>query len=314
MKKLSSLLLAGSFLLFLSSCLKDKEADNGRIGYQVDAQKIVELARPNSASTTTALALDFIPRDTTFAVLPVRISSSQPAPQDITVTLDTTVTSSYVASHPGITHFKFSGGSIASGLTVTIPKGSLESEPIMLKVKPSLFDPSAQYVIGFRIASVSDPAYAINANLGTHYILLGAKNFFDGHYSLAFTNYHPSSNPGYTGATTEVDLITTGATTCKIFWDLAGTFANPSILGGGFSYFGSQEPAYTIDPATNVVTVQNAFPGAATFYTMNPTHNSRYDPAARTINCRWGYGYVGGNFALGSSREWTQFFTYLGPR
>ncbi|MGB3007336.1 MAG: DUF1735 domain-containing protein [Chitinophagaceae bacterium] len=302
-----------SSALFLTSCLKDKEYDNGTIGHQVQDQKIVELALPNSSATSVTRALDYKNLESTLTFLPVRISSGSPAESDITVVLDTSGTTAYAAAN-GYAHFKNTLGSIVSPLSLTIPKGSLESNPIMLKVNPINFDPSAKYVIAFKIKSVSDPNYQINANFGTYYIFLGAKNPYDGVYSLTFSNYHPSSNPGYTGTTVDVYMITTAGNKVKIFFPDFDGYYNPAVLGGALSAFGAQEPEYTIDQATNQVTVQNAYPGATTFYTMNPTHNNRYDPATKKIYCRWGYSYVGGNFAPGTSREWTQEFTYTGPR
>jgi hypothetical protein len=312
MKKIFLIL---SSAVFLTSCLKDKDYDAGTIGHQVGEQKIIELARPNSTASVTSLALDFVNRDTILSIVPARISSGTGAESDISITVDTSITSAYVAANPGILHFKaIPGASVVSSMTLTIPKGSLSSQSLQIKVNPGMFDPSSNYVIGFKITSTNNANYLINANYHTMYVILGAKNQYDGVYDCEFSNYHPSGNPGYTGTTTEVHMITTAADKVKIFWPLADEYACPIVFGGALNYFGSQEPEYTINSATNVVTVQNAFAGAVTFYTMNPTFNSRYEPATKTIFARFGYGYVAGNFALGASREWTQKLTYTGPR
>ncbi len=199
-------------------------------------------------------------------------------------------------------------------MSLTIAKGSLNSQALQIKVNPGSFNPSAAYVIGFKITSTNNPNYLINANYHTMYVILGAKNAYDGVYDCEFSNYHPSGNPSYSGTTVEVHMITTGSNKVKIFWPDAGGYFCPILFGGALNYFGSQEPEYTINAATNVVTVQNSFAGAATFYTMNPGFNSRYEPAAKTIFAKFGYSYVAGNFALGASREWTQKLTYTGPR
>lgn len=168
------------------------------------------------------------------------------------------------------------------------------------------------YALGLKIVSVSE---GVIDDLQKNIILtILVKNAYDGLYHLVFSNYHPSLNPNYDGDETDVEMRTTGSTKVKIYWPDAGGFFNPAILGGGFSYFGAQEPEYTVDPATNLVTVQNAYAGATTFYTMNPGYNSHYEPGPRKIFAKWGYSYVGGTFSLGNSREWTQEFTYLGPR
>ena len=69
----------------------------------------------------------------------------------------------------------------------------------------------------------------------------------------------------FTGDVSEVYMITTGSNTCKIYSSDFHGF-NPAILNGSFTVFGAQEPAYTVDPSTNKVTVQNAYVGAVSFY------------------------------------------------
>jgi hypothetical protein len=158
-------------------------------------------------------------------------------------------------------------------------------------------------------------AYAQNA-AGIAYgneLSFKTKSFISGRYLLNFSNFHPSLNPNYDGSSTEVQMIPTGLNKCKIYWPITGMFANPAILNGGLQYFANQEPEYTIDPVTNKVTVQNAFAGAVTFYTMNPNYNSYYDPITKNMYAKWGYRYVNGQFDPTTSREWTQEFIYLGP-
>ena len=175
-------------------------------------------------------------------------------------------------------------------------------------------DLSKQYAIGFTITDAGTGA-VINTALSKVLYSIGLKNSYDGRYNLTWTNYHPSSNPGYTGGTTIIELHTTGANSCKMFWPDAGAYCAPAVLGGGFTYFGAQEPEYTVNPTTNAVTVQNAYAGAVTFYTMAAGFNSRYDPATKTFYAKWGYNYnAGGVFNPATTREWTQTFTYIGPR
>lgn len=308
------ILFFAPILLLLSSCLKDKDYTDGKIGHEISPQKILELASSTSTASFTAIALDIKNTDTTIELLPVRLSSSAPAETELTITLDTTITTAYIAAHPEYTHFKESGGVVLTTSQVVIPKGALASAPLKVKVKTSLFDPAESYLIGFKVKSVDNSAYGISANYATHYYAFNAKNMYDGVYDLDFKNYHPTSNPGYTGGTVEVHMVTTSATKVKIYFPDFGGYYCPAILGGNLTAFSSQEPEYTIDPATEKVTVQNAYAGATTFYTMNPSYDSRYDPAAKKIYAKWGYNYVNGTFSPASSREWEQVFTYKGPR
>lgn len=203
-------------------------------------------------------------------------------------------------------------GGAGGTFTFTFKPGEFAKQIYLVIPNATLLDPSITYALGFSVQSIDRGGKISYAK--SMIVTIGAKNNYDGVYELDFTNYHPTLNPGYTGDVTEVHMVTSGANKVKIYWPLAGAYACPAILGGGFSYFGLQEPEYTINTTTNIVTVQNAAAGAATFYTMNPSYTSYYDPGIRTIYCKWGYSYVGGTFDPAASREWTQKFKYLGPR
>jgi len=316
MKNILKFSLLAVIIFGLVSCLKDKDFDNNVVGLNLDnAPKVIEVGIASSTAKEKTIGLDFIDQLVDVSIVTVRLAAAEPASEDITVLLDTTGTEA-ISLAKGDTNFNKLPRLYtlpATGLSVTIPKGKREAD-LIVKLNASKFNPSARYGINFKLKSVNKAGYVLSANFNEFYTALGAKNAYDGVYTLEFTNYHPTLNPGYIGSTTIVHLVTTGPNTNKIFWPTANAFANPAFLSGAFSFFGSQEPAYTFNPVTNEVTVQNVFPAAATLYTMNPSFNSRYDAANRIVFAKFGYSYVGGTFALGASREWTQKFTYTGPR
>ena len=303
--------------MVFTSCLKDKNYDNRVSGHRIDDQKLVELVAPNSTVNLTAIALDFQNVETIVTILPVRISSTVPAPTDITITLDTTVTSSYLATHPALTHFKASLGSIVSPLTLTIPKGATESQPIQIKVNTSNFNPSNTYVIGFRIASISgDPSYVVNANYNTHYVTLSAKNAYDGIYSVISGNVQRYTGPGAPTvgdalngpigpANPDIILSTVGANTVTMPYSAAlngsWTWSPPNQFVAGIDGF-----TMTVDPATNLVT--NASSTNATLINW-PGKVNRYDPATRTfyVAFRW-------TSTAPAYREYEAVIRYKGPR
>ena len=190
-------------------------------------------------------------------------------------------------------------GGVASGLytgsggtfTFLFKPGEFAKQVYVVIPNATLLDPSSTYGLGFTITSVTGAG--VIGDSKSLVVTIGAKNAYDGVYEDTYTNYHPSSNPTYLPVDVEeVDMVTTGANTCKIYFPLFGGYYNPAWLGGGVSAFGSQEPAYTVDPNTNQVTVQNAYVGAVTFYTMSTLQNNYYDPATRTYHVRWGYSYA----------------------
>ena len=206
-----------------------------------------------------------------------------------------------VGGSGGTYTFEFKAGEFAKQIYIVIPNATL-------------MDPSSTYALGFTIQSISSRPKTNISYAKSLVVTIGAKNAYDGVYEDQFTNYHPSSNPGYTGDVTEVEFITTGANKCKIFWPLAGAYAKPAILGGGFSYFGIQEPEYTVNVSTNAVTVQNAAPGAVTFYTMATGYRNDYDPSNRTFYVKFGYSYTVPGVFDAACREWTQTLKYLRSR
>ncbi|HET9745959.1 MAG TPA: DUF1735 domain-containing protein [Chitinophagaceae bacterium] len=196
--------------------------------------------------------------------------------------------------------------------TINLAPGELARE-IYINLDKTRLDFSKSYAFGLKITSstVGSPS----SGSGTYIINVIVKNKYDGRYELTFKNYHPTSNPGYTGDVVEVEMHTTGATSVKIYWPDASGYYNPAVLGGNLTAFGAQEPNYTVNETTNAVTVQNSYPGAVTFYTMAAGYNSIYIPATKTFDVKWGYNYLpGGVFDPANTREWTQQFVYLGPR
>lgn len=199
------------------------------------------------------------------------------------------------------------GGSYA----VPFAAGQFASEIRITINDATVLDPSSTYGIAFTLES--NDANFVNGAGRTLVYEIGAKNAYDGVYNLVFSNYHPSSNPTYAGDEIEIHMVTTAGNKVKIYWPGEG-FYNPAILGGSLSAFGAQEPEYTVDVATNKVTVQNSYDGAVTFYNMAAGYDSRYEPATKEIFCKWGYNNPGGVFNPAATREWTQHFTYTGPR
>ncbi|MCP9753309.1 DUF1735 domain-containing protein [Ferruginibacter sp. HRS2-29] len=321
MNKYFKTLLAAAVVVSFTSCLKDKEFDDHVYGHTgIESGKIIELGVYNSLAHEGGAAADFVDASIQLSVVNVRLASKEPATEDITVTLDTAGTAAFIedyndANDKSVVKLPNSFFTLpATGFKVTIPKGERE---VSFKITTNAinFDPSTTYGLYFKLASVDKSGYTLSTNFGSYFTTIGAKNDYDGEYTLEFKNYHPSSNPGYTGTTVPVYMVTTSGTSCKLFFPAANAYAPPSVLGGALSYFSSQEPEYTFDAVTNKVTVQNAYSGAVTFYQMALDFDSHYDPTNKIIYAKYGYNYnSNGTFNPAANREWTQKFTYVGPR
>jgi len=321
MKKLAIILLS-SIVLLNTSCLKDKgfnDFDYGTKDPALSSPPGVGFNLQGGANYVKNIGLDVTTSSQSISPSTVVLGyyfNSTVTAEDVhaKLSVDNTILTDYDSTSgkdpleildPSLYH-------IAS-TDINIVKGSQNATVSISVDSTTGLDPNKKYAIGLRIISASN-GITIAKNMDKCLLILSIKNRFDGVYELTFSNFHPTYNPNYDGDVTEVELQTTGANSCKIYWPTAGKFANPAVLNGGLQYFGSQEPEYTIDPVTNKVTVQNAFVGAVTFYTMNPTFDSHYDPATKVLDAKWGYRYVGGQFDPTTSREWTQSFKYLRPR
>lgn len=310
--KLKPILIIALLPALLASCLKSRDslgvlADEGSISTGIFDRYYY--------GETKTFALDGQPPVETFDLLEVRYSAPKKKAGNITATLqvDNSLVTAYNTAH-GTSYVALPANAytLPDGLSVNLPAGNSGTATLRITLNKNNLNLQNAYAIGLKMVSVSE---GVIDQLQKEFIgTILVKNQFDGLYELTFSNYHPTLNAAYDGDVTEVEMHTTGTNKVKLYWPLAGVYCAPAILGGGFSYFGAQEPEFTIDLGTNVVTVQNAFAGAVTFYTMNPGYNSHYEPATKKIFAKWGYSYVGGNFALGTSREWTQEFNYLGPR
>lgn len=314
-------------MLFVSACKKTDKITS----ITDEGKTIIKMISGGPADHTagqTLTGIDFVNRPQTINLADVRrdpnSNSALNTALKVSLQLDTVLLKRFndtlirhgsnpLLKMPASWYTLSTGGVLGNTITLDFAPGEISKTVSVTIPNAELFDPSSTYAFPFRIISVSNAENKISIN-NALIAKVGAKNEYDGVYELTFSNYHPTSNPGYTGDKVTVHLITTALNKVKIYWPDAGEFANPALLSGSLSYFGGQEPEYTITSSSNAVTVQNAYSGATTFYTMNPGFNSYYDPAARKIYAKWGYSYVNGTFASGVSREWTQEFKYTGSR
>lgn len=305
--------------LLFTACDKAKvEAPLGDAG-----TTLVKIIGGNTPAGLVKNAIDFVSTPTKLLVVQLRrdVPNETELNKTMVVTIKddlaavTAANPAYLQLSPAFYTIQGEGvvktGGQGGTYTVTFPPGVFSREIYVTIPDATVLNPSALYALGFTITS-ADAGGRIGSQKSV-VVEIGAKNAYDGIYENTFTNYHPTSNPGYTGDVTTVHMITTGADRVKMFWPLAGAFGIPSILSGSLSYFGAQEPAYIVNPATNQVTIVNTV--GSVVYEMNSSFNSYYDPATKTFYVKFGYNYSpGGVFNPATNREWTQKLKYTGPR
>jgi Domain of unknown function (DUF1735). len=188
------LIVINSF--WLSGCLKDSDFDKGLIQsvHSSGTQKVVEI-KLSATSSSNFLQLNFLAvnADTSFDLVPIVLASSEPAPEDIkvTVVVDNSIVTAYNNANgtsytiPSASNFTI----VNPGGVVTIPKGSNVGY-LKLKLNPYNFLGDI-FGFGFKITAVSNPGYTISGNTGSGIFVLGIKNKYEANYHATGVFHHP---------------------------------------------------------------------------------------------------------------------------
>lgn len=281
----------------LVSCLKDKAYDNGEIqsgsGHN-STIKVVGIGLTVSSTSNFAVeSFDNSANDTTVNLIPVTLGASEPAQQDIHVTLvaNNTLVDDYNTANgttyeiPPSTAF-----TVLNGGVVTIPKGSYTGF-LQIKFKPSDFL-GVNYAVGYTISSVQESGYTISGNLPNGIVAIGIKNEFDADYKVTGWFFHPAAGR----AINQVKHLSTASAIGLQggVGDLGSPFTFDVVnnqLVNWFSDQFTQSGFMTADNPGGVdyssATNQGHVPGDATF--NSTIYNNTYDPATQTFYMHYGY-------------------------
>jgi hypothetical protein len=296
MKKIAFVILSLMTLVF-TSCLKDKNIDNKKYG----TAGLGDIPLVLFPATRTTTSLNSSAKDTSFHLITVRLAESDPASEDVKVTL---TPNNAAVTAAGFTPAPTSAYTL-SDLVVTIPKGQREGYLTITTKTANLT--AATYGFGFDIAAVSNPKYKIASTLKTTVAVLPIKNMYDGIYSVEsgfVQRYTAPGAPtvgdvlnGSLAGNPDVTLSTVGSTTLEIT-NLKWAYPNGGIAG-------IDNLRLTVDPATNLVTMFAL--GNATLANWEGKEN-RYDPATRTFYLifRWN--------PTANRREYSVVIKYKKPR
>ncbi|WP_462267485.1 BT_3987 domain-containing protein [Mucilaginibacter sp.] len=273
----------------LSSCLKDKPVlEEGNTPTVVEfgdldnnTNGVAEYANADYKYNLYRKSFDIKSTPTTFSI-PIKYSGGQPAPADITVTVQ--VNNDIIAgynTYRGYTDVSEpeyvlplpTANYTVPSYTVVIPKGQTYGL-FNVNLNTNLFTFTNQFALGFSIKSASNNA-SVSGNFGTCLYNISAKNQYDGNYtangSIAFpppTAGRSWANRGKTLTTADVNTSETEAA------DLGGS-------GYIMRLRVNADNSVTVTPAPSSVnkTIQNS-------------GRCVYDPATKTFTLN--YKYVGG--------------------
>jgi hypothetical protein len=193
---------------------------------------------------------------------------------------------------------------------ITMNPGEL-AKPIRITIPDAtVMDVSTKYGLAFTITSAD--ADGVISWARTIVVEIGAKNKYDGRYMLKGIHHRPPYNAF--PFETEMDMITTGASSVRFFFNAAGDYGHPIGTATGLSWYGPAiSPEITFNPATDLGT-QVINKGSATqmFMHVSPTLVTRYDENTKTIYAY--FYYITGAGQDFSNRGWSDTLTYIGPR
>lgn len=290
--KIFKLLIAGAIVTsVMSSCLKNKFDYTNPDG----STSVVEFKNPVAPSSET-------PEGSLYTVYPVayevgasvegtytiQLTGPDPAPQDVVVNIGTksaavtelNADKSIISSYVPYVVLPAELFTITTP-TVTIPAGQ-RTATVKVAFKTVNFDFTKKYALPISVTSTNYGG--VSRNFGTVLLNVSAKNKYDGLYGYktsAATALIPNRNLN------GVKLITTGANSVRIDPGLLANYTN--------------EVVYTVDPATNLVTV-----AMTTLLPVATNPSSKYDPATKTFTLSW--------TSNAGARLFEETFVYQGPR
>lgn len=301
MKKNISLAVLAVSILGLSACLKDKNLvldpakSPSTVGFSTIEDNPVSIT---DGVTLYSRAFDIVPAGVNSA-FGISYGGGVAAPGDVTVdvALDQAALDKYNQAHPDDDPYQIlpeSQYTIASK-TVTIKSGEKKGFMNVL-FKTASFDLTTSYVLPLTIKSTSKGN--ISGNYGTVLYIIGAKNQYDGVYTLKGVLYRDGLTDALAGkikSGVTVNLATTSANSVS--------FDQVWADGGGLA--GLNPVNLTVNSTSNAVSPASTVSNI----TSLPGYSNRYDPATKTfyISIIWG----GTDF---NHRSAVDTLTYKGPR
>jgi hypothetical protein len=281
----------GSLLLLvvlsLTSCLKDKDYDNGVINTitgRTATNRFVSI--PLAINKPNVVGLEAKSGFQDINLFRFSYDNATPATEEITVKVtqnDALIT----ALDPTVILLPSSAVQIVS-LTHKFKVGQVISDPFVIKLNTDLLDPTKKYGIAFSIVEVSG-GIQIPSNLKDALFVFTIKNKYDGIYKLTCRMAHPADRSPDWPRTPwtyayDIHMITTGPRSVRMFNTAFNAGFHP-LQTPGASGFGQTEPNFEFDASDKITRVFNgiAATNGRTFLLNPDVTDSRYDGASKTI-------------------------------
>ncbi len=239
--------------------------------------------------------------------------------QTVTLMLDTSVIKDYNTAN-GTSYqllassaytFDASNPISSSNLTVTFAPGEFSKR---IKINLDLTKlPAGNNAIGFTITQTAPGI--ISASSSKAFVAIGAKNRFDGNYTLTGTmidNVSASITGNYP---TDVFLISNGALQNNMYDNAIPGLYHSILSGGSLSRYGSIGVVFNFNSDNTVASVINLYgqPASNTrFLTLDPSGLNKWDPVTKMLKVK--YWMDQPSVTAGHRTSFDETYTYKGAR
>ena len=247
-------------VLSLSSCLKDKDYDNGKYGQastQINEKPFVQLlegglaqfGRANLLFADPTAALDSLSFNVYYVGPASGGAASAKAPTDITVTLgyDAAALTAYNADPANSKYEKLPDSTYTFTQTSVVIKAGTDISKVTIYFKPNKIDGTKLYMLPISITAVSGGLFAASNNKTMYYHIIG--NVLSGKYSWRYRRFQGNDTTivPLQDITTTVNLLSVSSTQLLTREQYTTTFIDPA--GGivlGFSESGGVLSAFNL--------------------------------------------------------------------
>lgn len=257
MKKIFSLSLMSVLMFSLTSCLKDKTANIDPEG----SPAVVGWSTTTTGDIPSDVSAGFTRYVRSYEIsnteidMPLQVSySGSAAPtSDVTVTLGLNLDAITAYNEEHETENVVLPTAAYTMPTSVVIKAGQRKADVIIKLRTDRFDLSEAYMLPVAITATTSGN--VSSNFGTVLYSVGAKNKWDGAYTVTGTMTDALSAANVGSYPREMHLVTQSATTDALF-DPAlngGSFFHYFLAGTSGSYYGNTCPVFTFN-ADDVVT------------------------------------------------------------
>lgn len=309
-------LALGSAVLMLTSCLKEATMNTD----PSTATNVIELNNTGDNITSSGIAGYYSDlgavasgASKTFNIN-VHYTGPGTAPEDIVVTL--------TADQATLTAYNTTNGTskiippatvINFPTSVTIKKGTSQTTVVATVTVSPDFNFNAAYGLPIKVTAVSKGT--ISANYAASVYSFGVRNVYDGSFNVSGTLVDAGSSAITGKYPFAAYLVTSGATTVRLYDRVIGGYYHCILSGSSLSYYGAFGLEFTINSSNKVTSVVNIYGQPSSngrSATLDPSGTNTWDPTTKTLKVK--YWMDQPSVIAGHRVAFDETYTYVGVR